>query len=275
MQNIQNPRELHMKIMQNVKICDYLDSTLQAIHVLRAGIKNLKDIPETSNLEGMGIYFLIGDSDELERPEIYIGESENVLKRITEHTDNFDWNSCICIVSLKNYFNKAFIKYLETRFILKANLSNCRVRNKNTSQNTDLEYGKITLERVIPDIEGYLSTLGFTSFEKTEDSSDPIFQCSIGNEVAYGKYQNGKFTVLKNSNARYDESSSMSLHNSLLKKVLVDSGILKNLGGNSYIFTEDYAFNSPSSAACIVKGQNISGWLVWKTMDGRLLKDVY
>ncbi|BAP62883.1 GIY-YIG nuclease family protein [Methanococcus maripaludis] len=268
-------REMHTKIIGDIKICEYLDSTLQAVLIPRSLLKSIKDVSECSNLDGTGIYFLFGDFDELGKVETYIGESEQVLKRLSEHKETLEWNSCVYILSSKNQFNKAYIKYLESQFISKAVLSKkVRLLNSYNSQNIQLEYGKITLDRFIPDVEGYLSALGYPLFEKLDENTELTFYCNTENGTAKGRYIGGKFKVLKNSHAKFGESSSMSPHNVLLKNTLINSGILQK-SNRTCVFTEDYEFNSASAAACVVKGANVSGWTVWKTSDGRTLKDVY
>ena len=38
-------------------------------------------------------------------------------------------------------------------------------------------------------------------------------------------------------------------------------------------FTDDYIFNSPSTAAVMVMGRNANGLTEWKSKDGKTLKD--
>jgi len=58
---------------RSVKICDIKDSIVKAIFIPRP---KLKDVYQRSELKDPGIYFLIGDIDEVGKPEIYIGEVE-------------------------------------------------------------------------------------------------------------------------------------------------------------------------------------------------------
>lgn len=45
--------------------------------------------------------------------------------------------------------------------------------------------------------------------------------------------------------------------------------------GDYYILNHDYQFDSPSTAACIIKGYSANGFVEWKTEDGKTLKTVY
>lgn len=46
------------------------------------------------------------------------------------------------------------------------------------------------------------------------------------------------------------------------------------LNGNTYVFTRDHLFASPSMAAIAVIGRSANGWLEWKTSQGQTLDAV-
>jgi hypothetical protein len=54
---------------------------------------------------------------------------------------------------------------------------------------------------------------------------------------------------------------------------MLADGILKETA-EALVFTEDYRFKPPSSAAAIVSGSHANGWIEWKDEKGRTLKDV-
>ena len=54
------------------------------------------------------------------------------------------------------------------------------------------------------------------------------------------------------------------------RQQLVTDGVLAQ-SGDSYVFTRDYLFTSPSLAACVVMGRSANGWLEWKTDQGQTL----
>ncbi len=58
-----------------------------------------------------------------------------------------------------------------------------------------------------------------------------------------------------------------------LRAALITNGVLKP-GGDGLVFTQDYAFNSPSTTAGVVLGRSINGRIEWKTGDGRTLKEI-
>ena len=61
---------------------------------------------------------------------------------------------------------------------------------------------------------------------------------------------------------------SKSLDKIVLKLPLKDGTII------DYVFVRDYEFNAPSAASAVVLGRSSNGNIVWKTEDGKLLKDL-
>ena len=56
-----------------------------------------------------------------DRPLIYVGEAEDIIKRLKQHLDKKDnWNEAIAFISKDSNLNKAHIKYLENRFYILA-----------------------------------------------------------------------------------------------------------------------------------------------------------
>ena len=42
-----------------------------------------------------------------------------------------------------------------------------------------------------------------------------------------------------------------------------------------YVFTQDFLFSSPSTAAALVLGRSANGWLEWKDQNGKTLNEIY
>ncbi|QTA78902.1 DUF4357 [Desulfonema limicola] len=55
-----------------------------------------------------------------------------------------------------------------------------------------------------------------------------------------------------------------------LRTKLIDDGILKPLEENKYIFSKNYKFNSPTTAASVIMGGNASGPFSWKLKGSNL-----
>ena len=57
-----------------------------------------------------------------------------------------------------------------------------------------------------------------------------------------------------------------------LRQRLIDESVLTE-NGESYEFSEDYVFSSPSTAAVMVMGRNANGLEEWKMSNGTTLRD--
>lgn len=83
---------------------------------------------------------------------------------------------------------------------------------------------------------------------------------------ATGHYEDAGFRILKGSKASgYPSPSFEGLEAAMrLRNHLIEVGILARDGDwGDYTFTQDYFFNSPSAAACIVDGNSRSGPAAW------------
>jgi hypothetical protein len=66
-----------------------------------------------------------------------------------------------------------------------------------------------------------------------------------------------------------------SIHGYLreLRRALVAQGVLKD-AGTVYRLSQDYTFNSPSTAAGVLLGRSANGRVEWKDAQGRTLKEI-
>ena len=81
------------------------------------------------------------------------------------------------------------------------------------------------------------------------------------------------FVVLAGSRARAAETKA--IHNYLheLRKQLLDKGVLVP-DGDHLLFTQDFRFASPSTAAGVLTGRAANGRTAWKTSEGKTLKAI-
>ena len=79
--------------------------------------------------------------------------------------------------------------------------------------------------------------------------------------------------VQTGSQAAKDETPSIHAYLSDLRKALRRQGILKD-DGTTYRLTQDYSFNSPSTAAGVLLGRASNGRAEWKDSNGRSLKEI-
>lgn len=62
---------------------------------------------------------MFGRDDETGAEQVYIGKTENIIKRLIQHLAEKDfWKECIVFISKDNNLKKAHIKYLENHLYL-------------------------------------------------------------------------------------------------------------------------------------------------------------
>ena len=71
-------------------------------------------------LEKAGVYILTGTDPLTNAPQAYIGEAEEISKRLKQQKVKEFWVSAIVFVSKDENLNKAFVRYLESRLLAEA-----------------------------------------------------------------------------------------------------------------------------------------------------------
>mgnify|MGYP005865620293 CR=1 FL=1 len=75
----------------------------------------VKDCIDRNDLCNPGVYLLFG-RDEMGKDLVYIGEAENVFRRLLQQINEKDfWHETIVFISKDGNLNKAHIKYLENK----------------------------------------------------------------------------------------------------------------------------------------------------------------
>lgn len=233
-----------------------------------------------------GVYFLFCKEDD-GADSVYIGEAENVKERLVQHMRDYNsekekyyWSTAVIFTGRD--LNKALIRYLENRFVETARSSKRYiVLTKNTYRNTVMKESQISaMEEFIESVETLLSALGYRVLEPLDKVEKDVSVGEqpekitlrlertikdVGKVEADGMRTAEGFVVLKGSRISPvdDDTISASLKE-MRKKAPVESGVLK----------EDMLFSSPSYAAMFVIGKSANGLTSWKTVDGRLLKEI-
>lgn len=239
----------------------------------------IKDCADRDDLTKTGVYLLFG-KDEEGKDLVYIGEAESILKRLNQHLTQKDfWNESIVFLSKDNNLNKAHIKYLENRLHDIAKSAN-RYKVENSvipTQSSISESDTAEMEEYIEHVKMLVSTLGHKVFEEKREvkpkKDQNIFYIKAARGAdAQGERTSDGFVVYKGSLASDSTTSSMANSTLRLRQTLIDNGDLQQVDGN-YVFTEDYIFSSPTTAAVIVMGRNANGLVEWKLADGKTLKE--
>jgi hypothetical protein len=251
---------------------------IRIIYVAKSEVENRK-----SDLDKIGCYILTGLDSSGEKM-VYIGESENVYTRLQEHKKKKDfWDGVFAIQNLSGTFDKAHLTFLEQLMIQTAvETDRFKVENGNGGKYTSIPESKANECLIYFDtIKTLIKALGFYVFvpevEKEQLTHETRFYFKSKDSLwdAEGVYVDEKFIVLKGSIARSEPTRHKRDSNELkFRDKLIDDGVIEDHNG-SLVFVKDYGFSSPSRAADIVSLGSNSGWLVWKTKDGRTLEDIY
>ncbi len=261
---------------KGIKICEVPNSIVKAVLIPRNLLNDAKD---KENLNKVGIYFLFSDKDETFHFETYIGEAENLLTRLKQHDSKKDgWNYVVCFISSKNNLNKAHIKFLESycyKHALEINrtkVTNSCTPTESNLTNQDKDFALIFFD----DMKLILGTLGYPIFEqiKKAQTEEGVFYCKKKNAQARGNLTEGGFVVYKGSLANLETRPSSSQTVIKKREGLVNRGILIKNGKDTYTFSKDFEFNSPSIAAASVIGGNANGWKEWKNKTGETIDEL-
>jgi hypothetical protein len=124
---------------------------------------------------------------------------------------------------------------------------------------------------------GMLPVLGVHAFEQPPQApaaSAPELTCKGKGLLARGYESTQGFVVKAGSQAMADLAPSLLNHFAgtvAKRQELIDLGVLAQQG-SAYVFTQDYAFSSPSLASSVVLGRSSNGRMDWKDAQGRALK---
>jgi hypothetical protein len=232
-----------------------------------------------------GVYILLGERDG--EPRAYIGEGENISDRIRNHDTEKDWwTSAVLVTTGANALNKAHVKYLEARLVEEARESRrVTLDNGNTPPRPSLsEAAQSNMEAFLGYLLMVLPALRVDMFiknirpkanqarsERTSDAPRFVLENRKRGLKAYATLEDGDFIVEAGSqaNVAWDGVNTKHSGYAVLHEDLQRTGVLKS-EGDHLVFTENYAFKSPSAAAGVVNGRPSNGTLEWKLADGSM-----
>jgi hypothetical protein len=261
---------------------------------VRAAMASRTALPELIKREEAtrtGIYLLVGpDPDLPTRQLVYVGEGDQVRSRLAYHDADEDkefFTRAVLIVSKDENLTKAHGRYLESRIIAAVRgAGRAKLANGTEPPFKGLPEAEIAdMERVLDEIEILLPVLGFDVLrpagheagvphqkENKELSNSlpstaqaPVFIFTESGTEAKAREATDEFVVLEGSLARAQEVPSCGEALRRRRAQLLADGVLVPVGDDKLLrFTADTAFDSPSGAAGVVRGGNVSGNRYWK-----------
>lgn len=244
-------------------------------------------IPRTRIVDGLaraeaaytGVYILVGT--EGDAAQIYVGEAETLNDRLRQHLKSKDWwDNAILITTAGDALHKAHIKYLESRLIEIARaVGRAVLENGNTPTKSSLN------EAAASNMEAFLDTLmivlpairvdHFDQKRRTTPvhadnapaSRNARFTLTVPRHgvVATARLDDAEIVVEAGSRVQANWVGKSQERNGYFKihAALLASGVIAQ-DGNMGVFTEDYAFASPSAAAAIACGRAANERTSWK-----------
>jgi hypothetical protein len=262
-------------------ICELSNWTGKVYRIPRGKIKDCADREE---LKSTAIYLLFSKAESYTtKPKVYIGEAENFYSRLVQHISEKEfWDESIVFISKDENFNKAHIKYLESRlFEIATFAARYTIQNGNTPTKSLIsEADQAEMEEFIEYVKMLINTMGFKVFEPLvkesaddDQQSNNLYIKAARGANARGKRVSDGFVVLKDSEISSNTVPSFTRGFNVLRQELIESETIKQVD-DKLIFQSDYLFNSPSAAAAVVMGRNANGRTEWKDCNGTDLRSI-
>ncbi len=230
-----------------------------------------------------GVYFLFEKQNVDSENRVYIGESENVIKRLSDHDRNKDfWNEVVIFTSKDENLTKSHVKYLESRLVsIGIEAERYQLENSNTPTESNLPRAdKDAMEEFIHNLRIIIGTLGHKLLEPLKAASiEQNTKSTVGIPLSFalkelkasGQMTDDGFLLLAGSDVSSSTSPSMPGNSKSIRDSWVSEGVLK-LDGKNYRLIKDMLVSSSSYAAVIVAGTSRSGPQSWQDSEGRTLK---
>ncbi len=227
---------------------------------------------------------------------VYIGESDEVGRRILQHSKNDarEFSSFVVITSKDLNLTKAHARYMENRLTeLASSSGRASVENKKEPTQGSLPESDVAdMAYFIEQVRLALPVLGYDILKEpfvstsirhdtvvTEQSSGlEIIPLSLvskkGGLRAEAQMKEDEVLVLEGSLATKSPSYATNQYEHLRSELLSDGGLLPTDDGKHLRFTRNVAFKSPSAAAATIIGRNANGRTEWSIKNRNLsLKD--
>ncbi|MFB2648084.1 GIY-YIG nuclease family protein [Shewanella mangrovisoli] len=266
--------------LRHVEIANW---TGQALACPRSRFSELSKWEESKR---PGVYFLF-ESSSSENNLAYIGESEDVFKRLADHDRKKEfWNEVIIFTSKDENLTKGHIKYLESRLVeVSKSADRYQLENSNTPTRSILPRADAAaMEEFVDNIRLILGSLSHKILEPVSikmPASTPaseedalvnyMFQFKVHKIAASGKLTDDGFLLLAGSQISKKSSESMPGKSKSIKETMIQDGVIEE-HPDHYLLIKDKLISSSSYAASLVAGNSRSGPQSWKTHEGEMLK---
>ncbi len=257
-------------------------------HVVAAPRSDLAALLKRDETSRTGVYILIGEDPDFGGVLAYIGEGDEVRKRLYQHARPEDqngkdfWDRAVVLTSKDTNLTKAHARYLESRIIEIALQANRAKLTNSTAPKpivlpeadvSDMEYFIEQAKIILPVLGVNILRSAATAVRPSVSSQEtqrvegsPIFELQVKKNGILARAQevDGEFTVLAGSTARLIWEGGQRRSYSGLRRTLESDGtLIPSSDGKTMRFARPHVFASPSAAAAIVTGRNANGRVEW------------
>lgn len=247
--------------------------------VVVAPRSQLPELAKREEVRRTGIYCLVGpDPDQADRDRVYIGEGDNVLKRLLSHDKDESkdyWTRTVVVISKDDNITKSHGRYLESRFIaLATNAGRAAVANGTNPETTLLPEPDVAdMEYFLEQVQLMFPALGMSFLQPKpaygqapwpDGGLSPRFVMRDGDKQAVAVEADGEFVVLAGSLARKQGVQSWTSYRGQRDALVASGKLVESTDPTCFVFAEDVAFASPSAAAAVVAAGNRNGRTYWK-----------
>lgn len=280
-----SPKKVELFLIEGtpfgLRYADIKNRPIRAFVCRRA---SFKDLLKRDQLRKPGVYVLFNGEAESGLVQAYIGETDNLANRLTDHNKKDFWNEVIAFVSQDETLDKAGVGYIEYMLYNRANrdklaeLKNDQIPTPKTLS----EANKAVMDEFTEDIVFLLTLLGYNIIRSKhlETADDGLMLYIKAKQLlARGRDTDEGFVVYAGSTASVSVTESWKQETGgyrRLREELIEKGVLvinpENAG--QYLFSQDYVFSSPSASAGIIIGSPSNGRTEWKDQNGKTLKEI-
>ena len=289
---------------RGLRLAEMTTRTVRLIEIPRIHIDDFFAMPEANQV---GLYFLVGDTDSIDKPLLYIGQTGDLKRRLNQHHEKEFWTRAFVMLSTNNSMTQTHALYMEHKAIATAiEVGRYKIKNGNTGNRPHTpDPLKADCEELFYTLDVLLSTLGQPIFETLSISENKnhstelasivnnddqvttnieiptieltplVFYYKVKDGDAQGYYDDDGFVILAGSLIRQKQTPSAPPFVTRLKENLLGSGKLIAVNDKSYKLTENQLFKTPSGASALVSGRSTNGWIEWKNEGGQTLDSIY
>jgi hypothetical protein len=183
----------------------------------------------------------------------------------------------VIFTSKDQNLNKAHVQYLEARLVaLAAEAKRAELDNGNAPQLPTLsEADAADAEGFLADLLLCLPVVNINLFEKPKTDVPKSQELHLKAKGIEARGVDGAegFVVRAGSQAVKEEVTSIPAYLRELRQSLLNQSVLVDAGA-VYRMSQDYTFNSPSTAAGVLLGRAANGRTEWKDMQGHTLREI-